>query len=203
MLRPEIRNYVRACEEFLSDHLEPRLTEEEQELIIYYLNELFGKFGHKPITGPHFSSFPARTPSVDIPKRRLERRRKLYTTQLQLEKDILNAVVNGEFELTAAEIEFVEILHEAVRSGATKVLIDGKQMTGNPADFERFLYGEFAAWATLEVMRERNVVLRFAYVIHQPLRDPARFGENVAVNRGMDVKTFEDTNAAIQWLNAA
>jgi hypothetical protein len=186
LLRQEIRNYVRACEELLSTHLEPRLTEEEQDLVIYYVNELFAKFGYKPITV--HQSFRARTDPVIL---------------MQRGQGILNAVVMGEFELAAAEIEFVEILNEAVRSGATKVLINGQQMTGNPGDFERFLYGEFAAWATLEVMRERNVALRFAYVIHKPLCDPTRFDENVAVNRGMEVKTFEDTNAAIQWLNAA
>ena len=202
LLRQEIRSFARHCEQLLSNHLQSPLTEEEQELIIYYLNELVEKFGHEP-TAADLSSFHARRDPVNIPKRRVERRRKMYTKQLRLEDGILNSVVIGEFELTAAEIEFVELLNEAVRSGADKVLIDGQQMTGNPGDLERFLYGEFAAWATLEVMRERNVALRFAYVIHEPLRDAGRFGENVAVNRGMDVKTFDDTNAAIEWLNGA
>jgi len=125
----------------------------------------------------------------------------MFTKQLHLEQGVLNAVVTGEFELALAKIQFVEILDEVVQSGATKVLIDGQQMPGKPGDFERFLYGEFVAKATLEVMRERKIKLRFAYVIHEPVRDPERFGENVAVNRGMDVKVFEDTNAAIQWLN--
>ena len=125
----------------------------------------------------------------------------MFTKQLHLEQGVLNAVVTGEFELALAKIQFVEILDEVVQSGETKVLIDGQQMTGKPGDFERFLYGEFVAKATLEVMRERKIKLRFAYVIHEPVRDPERFGENVAVNRGMDVKVFEDTNAAIQWLN--
>lgn len=202
LLRPEIRNYVRACEAILSERLQQRLTEEEQELIMYYLNELSGKFTHEPITA-HGSSFDAPMDSVNIPKQGSECRLNVYTKPLQLEQGILKAVVNGEFELATAEIEFVELLDEAVRSGATKVLIDGQQMTGNPGDFERFLYGEFAAWATMEVMRERDIALRFAYVIHEPLRDPTRFGENVVVNRGMDVKTFEDTNVAIHWLNTA
>jgi hypothetical protein len=34
------------------------------------------------------------------------------------------------------------------------------------------------------------------------LRDPERFGETVAVNRGMDVKTFEEMNEAVEWLNS-
>ena len=200
LLRQELRNYVRACEQLLSSHLQPRLNEEEQELVVYYLNELSGKVGRTPT---HFSSFQARTGPQNIDRQHGESWLKIYTKQLQLEQGILNAVVVGTFELTAAEIEFVELLDEAVRSGARKLLIDGQQITGSPRDFERFLYGEFAAWATLEVVKERNITLRFAYVMHGPLRDPARFGEDAAINRGMDVRTFEDTNAAIQWLNRA
>ena len=124
----------------------------------------------------------------------------MRTKQLRLEHGILNAVVIGNFDLAAAENEFDEILYEAVRIGAANVLIDGQQMTGKPGDFERFLYGEFVTNTTLEVMKEYHTHLRFAYVLHEPLRDPERFGENVAVNRGMDVKAFEDPNEAIQWL---
>ena len=121
--------------------------------------------------------------------------------RVEIEQDVFNAVCVGPFELDLAQQQFIELLDEAVRSGATKVLIDGRQMTGNPTDFERFLYGSFAAWATLDVMTQHNVWLKFAYVIHEPLRDAQRFGETVAVNRGMDVKTFEDQNAALEWLN--
>ena len=38
--------------------------------------------------------------------------------------------------------------------------------------------------------------------VHEPLRDPERFGETVASNRGMDVKTFEGRKEAVEWLNA-
>src|SRR5262245_30922572 len=166
LLRQEIRNFAHHCEQLLSNHLPSPLTEQEQELVVYYLNELRLKF--------------AQPDSVDTPNRRAERRRQLYTKDLQLEQGILNAVMIGEFELTAAEIEFLKLLHEAARKGATKVLVDGQQMTGNPEDFERFLYGAFVAWAALEVMREHRIKLRFAYVINDPVRDPEQYGETVA-----------------------
>ena len=118
----------------------------------------------------------------------------------QLEQGVFTAVLLGEFELGVAQSQFIELLDEAINMGAIKVLIDGRQMTGKPTGFERFLYGEFAAWATLDVLFRHNVRLKFAYVIHEPLRDPERFGETVAVNRGMDVKTFEDKNEALEWL---
>ena len=37
---------------------------------------------------------------------------------------------------------------------------------GNPTGFERFLYGSFAALATLDVLHRHKVKLKFAYVIH-------------------------------------
>ena len=52
-----------------------------------------------------------------------------------------------------------------------------------------------------EENRPNGFVPQFAYVIHDPMRDPKRFGENVAVNRGIDVKSFENMNAALEWLN--
>jgi hypothetical protein len=78
----------------------------------------------------------------------------MHTEQLRLEQGILNVVVVGKFELPVAENEFAEILYEAAKSCATKVLIDGQQMTGKPGDFERFLYSDFASRATLEVMKD-------------------------------------------------
>ena len=42
--------------------------------------------------------------------------------------------------------------------------------------------------------------MSFAYVIHQRVHDPQRDGETVAVNGGMDVKAFEDTDEAVEWL---
>ena len=124
----------------------------------------------------------------------------MYVKGTQLEQGVFNAVLIGEFELDLAQHQFIELLDEVVASGATKVLVDGRQMTGKPTDFERFLYGEFAASATLDVLFRHNVRLKFAYLIHEPLRDPERFGETVAVNRGMNVKTFEDRNEAVEWL---
>ena len=124
----------------------------------------------------------------------------MYIKRVQVEQGIFDAVVVGAFELILAQRQFIELLHEAVHHSATKVLIDGRQMTGNPTAFERFLYGTFVARSTLEVFNQHNVSLKFAYVIHEPLRDPDRFGETVAVNRGMDVKTFEDKNEALVCL---
>lgn len=73
-------------------------------------------------------------------------------------------------------------------------------MTGNPRDFERFLYGEFAAHETMKLVRVQRIIPQYAYVLHEPLRDPERYGETVAVNRGMNIKAFETLEEAFKWL---
>ena len=124
----------------------------------------------------------------------------LHLECVQVEQGVCNAVVVGDFDLTLAEQQFVQLLNEVVHKGATKVLIDGRQVTGHPSAFERFVYGTFVACASLEVLQRHNARLKFAYIIPNPLLDPERFAESVAVNRGMAVKAFDDENEAREWL---
>ena len=41
---------------------------------------------------------------------------------------------------------------------------------------------------------------KFAYVLAPPVLDLDRFGEIVAVNRGMNVKAFDNLKDALEWL---
>ena len=124
----------------------------------------------------------------------------LHLECVQVEQGVCNAVVVGDFDLTLAEQQFIQLLNEVVHKGATKVLIDGRQVTGHPSAFERFVYGTFVACASLEVWQRHNARLKFAYIIPNPLLDPERFAESVAVNRGMAVKAFDHENEAREWL---
>lgn len=47
LLRRELQTYTSACVQLLSDDLQPELTEEELDLIIYYANEVFAKVDQK------------------------------------------------------------------------------------------------------------------------------------------------------------
>jgi hypothetical protein len=76
------------------------------------------------------------------------------------------------------------------QGNAEKILLDGRNVKGKPQDMERFHYSVFAARETHRIVVEHNLVPRFAYVMHEPLRDPGRLGETVAVNRGMDVRSL-------------
>ena len=120
---------------------------------------------------------------------------------MHFQSGLLRIDASGEFSLEEIKRTFLEILEAVVRHQAEKVLIDGRTLTGKPEDLERFLYGQFAAEETMRLVKAYGIVPRFAWVAHAPVRDPKRFGEDVAVNRGMIVKTFESPEDAFEWLN--
>ncbi len=120
---------------------------------------------------------------------------------MHFQSGFLNVVASGEFTLEEAKKSFLEMLDPVVRHKAEKILLDGRNVHGNPKHMERFYYGEFAATETHRIVVEHNIHLRFAYVIHEPLRDPARFAETVAVNRGAMLRVFETLQDATEWLN--
>jgi hypothetical protein len=120
----------------------------------------------------------------------------------QFVADLLEVEVRGEFSIEEATRGFIETLENVVRHGATKVLIDGRGLKGEPEVMERFFYGEFAATETARAASENSMprVPKFAYVLEEPVLDPRRFGEHVAANRGMIVKAFDNREEALQWL---
>ncbi|MES2921635.1 MAG: hypothetical protein V4819_08815 [Verrucomicrobiota bacterium] len=122
--------------------------------------------------------------------------------EIRPESGFLRVDATGEFSLAEAKRTFLEMLEAAAGHQVRKVLFDGRGLGGAPAIMERFYYGEFAAKAVAE-SADRGLLSRstkFGYVIEEPLRDPQRFGENVAVNRGMLVKTFDNLQDALEWL---
>lgn len=99
---------------------------------------------------------------------------------------------------------FLEMLEAVARHKVKKVLFDGRRLTGEPKVMERFYYGEFVAQAvTRFAARGVSPAPRFAYVLKEPVLDPRRFGETVARNRGMNVKTFDNPEDALGWLERA
>ena len=118
----------------------------------------------------------------------------------QIITGILRVEASGEFSLEDAKKAFIEILKVAVYHKSGKILFDARNMTGEPNDFDRFLYGAFVAEVTQKLTKEHGIRPQFAYVFNIPLRDPESLGEHVAVNRGMKVKNFEKAEDAFEWL---
>jgi len=107
----------------------------------------------------------------------------------------------GEFSLEEAGRTFLEMLEAVARHNVRKVLFDGRGLVGEPKTMERFYYGEFAARAVAAAAAARFT--QFAYVLEEPVLDPWRFGEMVAVNRGMFVKAFDNQEDALEWLSGS
>jgi len=116
----------------------------------------------------------------------------------EAEPEFLHVTATGEFSLEEAKRTFLEMLEVVAANHSTRVLFDGRELTGEPTTIQRFYYGVFAA-EEIAVRLVKNVP-RFAYVLKEPILDPKRLGETVAVNRGMKVKTFTDFDAALNWL---
>ena len=115
---------------------------------------------------------------------------------------LLRIIATGEFSLEEAKKTFLEMLDAVAQHKTEKVLFDGRELKGGPDTIQRFLYGEFAAHAVGRCIRERGIpnTPQFAYVLQEPVLDPQRFGEAVAVNRGMWVKAFDNLDDALGWL---
>ena len=122
--------------------------------------------------------------------------------EIHFESGLLTIDARGEFSLEEAKRAFLEMLAAVAQYEAEKVLFDGRNLKGQPEHIERFYYGYFAATETINLVARSRIPKdpQFAFVIHEPLRDPRRFGETVALNRGMSVKTFETPEEASEWL---
>jgi|SRR5436190_17298168 len=121
--------------------------------------------------------------------------------QVEVDRRLLRATYSGEFSLTEAEVTFPQILEALLKNKLRNVLVDGREVTGDPEPLERFYYGRYVADVVGQtVNRTRIEVPRFAYVLLPPVLDPNRFGETVAVNRGMRIKVFDDIKQAEWWL---
>jgi len=127
------------------------------------------------------------------------------TLGVTAESDHVYVTASGEFSLDEAQRTFVQLLESVARFKRTKVLFDGRMLVGEPKMIERFYYAEFVAWSVASFANGGLVTLapRFAYVLEEPMLDPERFGETVAVNRGMRVRAFDNLEAARAWLELA
>ena len=125
-----------------------------------------------------------------------------FTCKIVPRPKVLHVLVEGDFELEEAKRHFLKIISALEEHGGKKVLFDGRGIDGDPAVVERFYYGDFVAEVVKQfrVRTDADENPPFAYVLFEPVLDPLRLGETVAINRGMNVKSFESIPAAVAWL---
>jgi hypothetical protein len=121
--------------------------------------------------------------------------------QIHPESGLLNVVATGDFSLPEGKRTFVQLLEAMVHHKSNKVIFDGRRLTGEPELMERFYYSSFAADMVMQYHgRGVSIGTPFAFVLTEPVLDPNRFGETVALNRCMNVKAFHTPEQAFQWL---
>lgn len=114
------------------------------------------------------------------------------------EKDHLRVSVNGQFSLMDANGAFVEILEAVAQHKSKKTLVDCTGLNGLPSTTDRFIHSEFAAKA----LRKCSLAgVRFGYIAIHPVLDDQKFGETVAVNRGVNVRTYDNIEDTLRWLD--
>jgi len=105
----------------------------------------------------------------------------------------------GSYELADAMHLVREALATANSHKQPKILVDARKVTGNLSMMQRFEFGD--AVAKLYSQRPHGSAALIAVVGNEPLIDPERFGETVAVNRAVPVKVSTDMQEALDWLN--
>ena len=101
---------------------------------------------------------------------------------------------------TATFAEWVERMLErlrwAVGAGVRHLLVDTTRLVATTpgTTFERLRLGESGAAGAA------SSGIRIAFIGREPFLDPERFGETVAVNRGLNVRVFLNEPAALAWL---
>ena len=119
-------------------------------------------------------------------------------------KNYLRAIVSGEYNLRGALDVYDQAIKIAVAGGQSRLLLDASRVTGAPTQDERYMLGLFVA-AEQRILASRTPPAEVQVAVYgsQPLIDPERFGETVAVNRGAKVKVSEHLDEALSWLGVS
>jgi len=107
--------------------------------------------------------------------------------------------VSGEYEPATAIAILQAGIEAALAHGFHKLLVDARQLTGNPKTMQRFEFSESIARFYHE--KRGPDFLRLALVGNEPLIDPERFGAVVANNRGLPAKATTSMDEALKFLD--
>lgn len=92
------------------------------------------------------------------------------------------------------------IFAACVEHRAGRVLVDFRLVVGDTTTMRRLMFGLAMADLNYAHLAAGDHPVRFAFLGEEPLVEPARLGETVAVNRGVDVRVSTDPEEAMQYL---
>lgn len=118
--------------------------------------------------------------------------------EIDVEPDHVRLRCSGDYSLEEAKRVFRSAIDAALESSMARVLVDVRGVSGPVRAMDRY---EIAVSVADYVRAEAlGKISKLAVAGHEPLIDPSRFGETVAVNRGVNAKIFFDVDEALVWL---
>jgi len=126
------------------------------------------------------------------------------TNKIEKKPEYIQMIFEGDSETSFTNEALIkQIIEVYVAHKAIKILVDLGKVTGDRTTTQRFELGVLAADKYHEIQSKLNLPnCSFAAVGNEPVVDPNRFTETVAVNRGLNVKVFTEMDKAIRWLAA-
>jgi hypothetical protein len=113
--------------------------------------------------------------------------------EIQDKDDFVLIVYSGEFDMRSAHETIDHILQACSEKHCSAALLDCRNMTGKISTFDRYdsaMYGQVI----------KGTVSRMAIVGPPNLVLSDNFFENVALNRGLNLRVFIDMDKAVGWL---
>lgn len=105
--------------------------------------------------------------------------------------DHLLVEVSGKYSLRSMLSTVYEVAEHCRKEGLKKVLVDLRNLDGNPNIFDRYLLG-------LEIARKWGPRIKAAILTRAEMAN--RMAENTAVNRGARIRVNASMDDALQWL---
>jgi len=100
---------------------------------------------------------------------------------------------SGEFSQETGKQCIDAMVEVCGQSQISKALLDCRNMTGEIQIFESFMVVKYG-------MKMIGFISKIALVVREDQMFSDNFVENVAVNRGVNLKLFTDLDKAIDWL---
>lgn len=115
--------------------------------------------------------------------------------------EFLEVVVTGSYDLYEAIDNFPHVLFASQLQGLSKVLIDFRELSGNPAAIEKAIYAFEVRDRYLEHLAFGGQELSVAYVGSSHMVSSYRPGMEVAKASKLSFNLFTDIHRAYEWLN--
>lgn len=118
------------------------------------------------------------------------------TLQITDQGDYIRLEYSGEFSIAACKHCIDEMVAACERWSRSQVLLDCRRIQGPMPTFDRFQVAVYGA-------SSREQITKLALLRAAGPRPLDNLVEDVAVNRGLNLKAFTDESAAVAWLRMA